>query len=772
MAGMRLIYMKFSKKEICILGAEIIILCCILVGFFAKEQSWSWQSSSFSAPEASEDKKTSTVSSPEMILLPGVYYVSLNYETADDMINAWSVKSQQSSFGGLKSNACMLYSGLNSTGMYIWVTDREKVTVAVTTTSGSKVTVHSVMLSSTQAGSRMNLLIFGTFFLVADFLYIHGRKRKLKLETKQTGFFILLIILAASVPLLTGYEIAGADTIYHLLRIEGIKDGLLSGQFPVRIQPNWLQGYGYATGIFYCDTFLYLPALLRIIGFPVGTCYLLYKGLINILTVLIAYFSFKAMFRDRLAGLLGSALYTLNIYRLLIFYLKDHLGECTAMTFLPLLAFALWKLLGQDTSEKSYRNSWIWLTISVTCIVQCHILTCEMAGLTVLVILLISLKRTLRKRTLLELAKAAVAVICLNLWFMVPFLDYLENEKLIITGADVYTRKIQGHGAAWPLLLGMIQTAGHSDNDISGGMQNEMPFTLGAALLLGSIYLIWLYVYRRQNDVSILDTKDREQTAFRHQIWYLGILGMVFGFLTIAMSSASFPWDKIQNMGWASQHMVSALQYPTRWLEIAAVFFAICSCAVFVIGKMLPARKSLWVYLGVTITVLSIAVSLFFSELLLTSGMYKIYEENAMGNSYLSGREYLPLGTNENLLKAGKVVYTDGIKISSYQKRDLQVSFECTNLSGKDGYVELPLLNYKGYQVKGNSAQSGLLLEDGSNHVVKVKIPTGFSGEIRVAFISPVSWRVAEGVSYAAWLACIYFGIRGYRRQRKWKEKS
>ena len=80
----------------------------------------------------------------------------------------------------------------------------------------------------------------------------------------------MVISLVASIPYLCEYNITGADLTYHLQRIEGVKDGILGGQFPVRLEPRWVYDHGYANAIFYCNTFLYFPALLRLLGFTVS----------------------------------------------------------------------------------------------------------------------------------------------------------------------------------------------------------------------------------------------------------------------------------------------------------------------------------------------------------------------------------------------------------------------------------------------------------------------------------------------------------------------
>ena len=86
------------------------------------------------------------------------------------------------------------------------------------------------------------------------------------------------IVLLACLPLALGYLTFGHDLSAHLSRIEGLKAGLLSGQFPVRINPDLLEGRGYAFSLMYADLLLYPAAVLRILGFPLYSVYQLYVG--------------------------------------------------------------------------------------------------------------------------------------------------------------------------------------------------------------------------------------------------------------------------------------------------------------------------------------------------------------------------------------------------------------------------------------------------------------------------------------------------------------
>lgn len=117
-------------------------------------------------------------------------------------------------------------------------------------------------------GMLYNELGFLTLLLIFAMLYILY-VRFLKKGSRDDNAVIMLVLLGAvfaSYPLFSGTIGFGHDLNFHLYRIEGIKDGILSGQFPVRIHPTHNNGYGYITASVYPELFLYFPAVLRIFG--------------------------------------------------------------------------------------------------------------------------------------------------------------------------------------------------------------------------------------------------------------------------------------------------------------------------------------------------------------------------------------------------------------------------------------------------------------------------------------------------------------------------
>lgn len=208
--------------------------------------------------------------------------------------------------------------------------------------------VNSILIQETNAWKRIQFFVIFLLCILIDIVYIiisKGIYKNCPVGKRKIYISLLLIIAFASYPVFSYFLYNTHDISFHLLRIQGLKEGLLSGQFPVRIQPNWLNGYGYGVSVFYGALFLYVPAFLTLIGFQIQTAYKVYILLVNTATCLIAYYCFRKVFADDKAGVLASLLYTLAPYRLTNLYIRAAVGEYTAMVFLPLIFYGLFLYL-------------------------------------------------------------------------------------------------------------------------------------------------------------------------------------------------------------------------------------------------------------------------------------------------------------------------------------------------------------------------------------------------------------------------------------------
>src|SRR5699024_11745067 len=186
---------------------------------------------------------------------------------------------------------------------------------------------------------------------------------------------LLAAALLACGPFLSGGVWHGSDLGYHLRRIENIAMGLADGQFPVRIQSDWLLGNGYAVGVFYGDLLLYAPALLRLAGVPVTVAYDLYLFAVTLLTAWGGYYAARRLALPRAAAFGAAALYTLAAYRLCDVTDRAALGEYTALAFLPLAAAGFWRTLHPDAARLPGAAL---LVLGLSSVLQSHLLSFEM----------------------------------------------------------------------------------------------------------------------------------------------------------------------------------------------------------------------------------------------------------------------------------------------------------------------------------------------------------------------------------------------------------
>lgn len=686
-------------------------------------------------------------------LRPGVYLVALEYDTDTDLGALCTVADGTVFTGGLLSNGEHLYSGLGKTNYAVWLyesTENFQVTVSYNG-EGSLSTGALTITETNQLWTMLSTIVIFVWLVGSCLIvyYYYDKKYIVSKEIKHTFFFLAVISLIASLPYLNGYNITGADLTYHLQRIEGVKDGLLGGQFPVRIEPRWVYDHGYASAIFYCNTFLYFPAILRLLGFTVSASYNAYCILINIITVWIAYYCFGKMMKDRNIGIACSGLYTMSIFRIYKLVGTTAVGEGSAVAFMPLVAYGLYRIFSENTEEKKYKTSWVPLMLGLAGLIQTHVLSCEITAFVVVVYCLAFIFKVFRPAVFLELAKGGLGAALISLWFLVPFVDYYLTQDVHIK--HVSARTIQESGLYVAQLLFHFWTTGSNLTSAGYGMQHSHPIGIGLVLIiaLGVFLILWFSgVFRKTHDNRLTFVK----------------VTALLGILLLFMSTNSFPWDRIQSLNPVVASLVSSLQFPNRFLGWGTV------CLVIVFGYCLLHFKEhavhcYWImtavaFIGVTTS------GMYLSDFIMRDQNYfELYNEESMGFGYISGAEYLIQGTDESLLTFSGPKAGDSVEISRYEKKYLKTKLSCNNRTSVDSSVELPLLLYKGYRAIDVDTGQWLQISAGDNQKVCIRIPANFAGNIQVDFVSPVYWRIAEWISAGTAILLIVAGWR-YRRKK------
>lgn len=700
--------------------------------------------------------KTGDLAVFEGISLPaGVYQVALHYESDTDLENICTVTNEGAGYKALLTNGEHLYSGLTRTDFTMWVKeDLDEIAVHAAYNGVGSLTVTGLTITETNAMSRIGIFMVLCMFLLADIIYItclYDKNYSIPQENRNVAFCLAILTVLASVPLCVDSLLNSGDLMFHLLRVEGIRDAAASGQFPARIAPKWQQGYGYAASVFYGETLLYIQAFFRAVGFTVMTSYRLFLLLMNTATVLVSYVCFRKLFRDRYAGVLCSMLYTLSVYRIYKTYGVGAYGEICAMLFLPVIVYGFYRVFTQEVSEPSYKRSWIPLTIGFTGLVQSHMLTGELAGLFTILLCVILWKKVLRKETFLALAKTVVYTCLLSAWFLVPFADYMLTGDFQIQ--HVSARTIQEMGLYLGHLLTVFPIAGDNIYYEEHGMYQSHPAAIGIALLAG--LAVWWFL-RLSHKCGRLK---KEETA-------IGRIASLFAVLAMVMSLSAFPWNRIQFLNPITETLVSSLEFPHRFLTIATLMLTLVA-GVAAKWFLQSPRKELQVlyFSGIAGLVLVSSVYLM-NDMVFSTEFTRIYNPEGMGTGYVSSGEYLPYGTDTSLLTYKGPESEENIVVEGYEKNGLTVDVNCANTSDREGAMELPLLYYKGYTAYDLETGNAIPVIDGNNHAVTVAVPAGYEGTVRTEFRSPWYWRGAEIISLLSFL--VLLGSRWAGKHKKW----
>lgn len=682
-------------------------------------------------------------------LEPGSYRVSITYVTNGGDGSASFVDEIMPA---AEYDPVTLSSSRTRTVFSLWMPYECENTQLKFSANGGVMFVTGAEITPTHSWAYVRFLTLAVFFLLADWILLMVLRRLpfpiRSVRMRYSALVIAGIVLLACLPLGFDYLVYGHDMSIHLTRIEGLKAGLLSGQFPVRMDPEIANGKGYPFSLMYSDLLLYPAAILRIIGFSLQQVYQLYVLAVTLATALVTRYCLKKIFASEGIALTGTALYVLSAYRLTNVFIRAAVGEYSAMIFLPVVVYGFWRIYTQP--KQGSRLAWLPLAVGFSGLLQTHLLTTEMAGIFAVIFCLVMAKRTFRKPVLPALLRAAGAALVWNLWFLVPMLQYMVSEACRISGK--YDASTLRDSAAFlgQIFLMFGQGGGYSES-LTMGLSAEMPLTVGT--VLGFCVLLFV--------LCLADPALRraEPGATRLGGWTLG-----FGALAIWMASTLFPWYTIYlNVEWLSK-LLGKLQFAWRFLGLATILLAVCACCALAV---LRRGKTSWLRPAAVLLVLLTVIPAGFLtyEVSRNSEVVNYQSLAAIDNlaEQVGGGEYMPYGMADGSLNAWEVTeptFDDALTVSDYTFGTLEASFACTNTSDREATAVLPLFSYPGYRLTaGDGATLGE--QDG---LIAVTLPAGYSGTVQVKFVGFWFWRLADLISLAGIVGTAVFCRRRGRR--------
>lgn len=689
---------------------------------------------------------------------PGVYEITVNYES-DTYDNYTTVGATTKTCNALLADNVKLPGKLTHVTYSVWLLDSTEDFQVKNYYAGSGyLIIRDITIARTSQLERMCLFtVFVVFFLLD--LIVAGVASEGSLSNLLYRRRMLLLLLAAAIvvsaPELSGGITHGDDIGFHLLRIEGLARSIREGILPCKLQTNWDYGYGYAVSVFYGDLFLTIPAILRIIGFPVGFSYNVFLFLIHLAGLISVYWCCRKLSGGRIASFACAFVYAACPYPLIGTYYRNALGETQAMAFLPLIVYGILTILTRDPSSREFRRAWIPAVIGFTGIIESHMLSCVICGEFLVLLLLVSIRKVLEKKRFFQLVKTAGITLALNAWFLLPMLS--AYHSLAINQPYRNALRIQANGAEWGDLFSWfwgVDLAGVSE--LAYGTNT---YSIGAAC--GIVLLLFLLLYTK-------DHSDAGKKVIPKAMLHLWLASV----LSLWMATKYFPWDNICDLLGDHATLVVNIQFQVRYLAVAAVMSPFLMCAV------LSAMKAYWGESVKKAAAVGLAMLAFVNVYPQLSQMpvMKIYDIGELGRTDICMAEYLYNKdveyTSEDFMAnkidpeyayvPGTVKTGDGVTWSDLSQEKLSMTLTCANNSEEKSWVELPLLYYEQYRAE-DAEGNALTAEAGDLNVVRVILPAGYQGEITVTYIYPTGWILSEVLSLAALAGLIVLAVRNRR---------
>ena len=567
-------------------------------------------------------------------------------------------------------------------------------------------------------------------------------KTRLKRPGPRTLVFMCCIFaaLVATLPLCRQSLAWAHDLNFQLTRIEGIYEGLLSGQFPVRINPTFINGYGYADPIMYPALFLYFPAIFRLCGMSLLRSYQLFIFAVNLMTAGLSYACARRIFKRRDLAVFAMLVYTLCLYRLICIFTRAAIGELIGMAFLPCVFLGMHELF-----DGAPHTAPRFLVLGFVGLINCHVLSALIAAEACLVIAIVNVRRLFTVQRISALVDSILATLLLTLWVTIPML-HLSATNLKFK----YSGSIAAQNAVYPfeLFATFVRSGGLSgDLDVP---YTGMPLSVGGLLGAGLLVYVYLRLMRPQ-ERSPLGTERAVSGAFALAV------------TSLFVTSTLFPWDGVASIPLLGG-IITSIQFPWRFLGIASVGLTavLTYTAARFAGNGL--RRNTFFLVAALLVLFSAAPYLDGYMQDSTRPAVLSPEVTSPNTTMLGAQEYLRRRTSlDALLEREPEPIGYGVELTNVSRSYLSFTFDYTGVLGEAAYpsapyVELPLYYYPLYAAKGADGNVYRVTE-GNDGVVRVF--TGrFNDTVTVSYRAPISYKIAEILSLTSLLWLTYKYMR------------
>ena len=518
-----------------------------------------------------------------------------------------------------------------------------------------------------------------------------------------------------------GYE---PDLLFHLLRIEGVKDNLSMAYYPNQIYYNFFHSFGYGSPLFYPDVWLVIPAIFRLAGMNIELTWKVFVAFIVLLVTLSTFISLNGIVKNWKCGMLGTYLLVLSQFFLADLQVRVGLSEYIAYIFLPILVWGIYDLF-HNGGEKVYL-----LGIGLTGMLLTHTIMTFLGGLFLVSFFIGALcfpngrKVVFSKEIWKKLIKTAILSFMVSSFYLLPMLEQMMNCQYR------YTIAFQKVGNFMQPFLAFFRLSGY--------------FNYIAYVGIGyPIILFLLFRFSRKK--------------FKNPWVDIGCFG---GIVLLLIMTPVFPWKLFNDT------ILNSIQFTYRIYPYALI--------LLVMGILFTLLEKFGNNVSNKIIVVGMVLSICF-------GAYQNYTvytgelHTVLTEEYLESRcnevgsgEWLPVPINqevENLTRSFEVLSSQGEPIQVEENADKTLNFHVK----EDALLYIaPRIYYKGYSAN-LTAEDGtvyqLSVEKSEDGLVEISNKTGEAGTISIKYTGTFLQKLSMGISLLGIIMCLYLGLKSYGKK-------
>ncbi len=443
-------------------------------------------------------------------------------------------------------------------------------------------------------------------------------KKTLKKNILYIIFIFLLSLAITSyfcIPLYNDILHLGSDTGFHLTRIQAWRNAILEG---VKYPYMWWHAnfdFGYPAPLYYCQLLLFPAVYLISKGFSLVISYKIYLYLMIAAAIFSIGFVQKQISKNKLYAIVVTMfIYLINSHEIISIFRRSALGELMAAVFIPICLLGIYYVIYDD------HNKWYYLVIGFTGTLLSHNISFILMCIIFFIFIIINLKKVfIEKERIISIMKAVICAFLLSLFFSLPMLEGLLNNKMFINNGD-----------------GTSYIQGITFKDM---FNFKSDWTIFANLSPGP-YLLFIPL------CGIFVKNKRNNNKFIFDCWILG-------YILLFCMTKYFPWQLCKFM--------TFMQFSSRLLPVISTLLALSGAYYF--NELLSNFRKLKI-VALTILIIIVVVPTYSSLTINRDGMYgysnsmtldEAYEalyKSGEANTYydaqqLSSADYLPVNNVE-----------------------------------------------------------------------------------------------------------------------------